>query len=295
MKHRVVEELSVFTPLGLRFWDPAVDGPVRAGLAVRARRAGTLRPVARAYRTRSDVYAFRHLPGLADLEHGLTPEASPPGQEYLVEVADARRRYVPIAFTVELPLGYPGLFLVGEPVSPGGAAPEGVFLFSAPSRPIPSHLAALMGDLVDAGTGEPAAHAVVRALFHDGAVGHGVADASGLLVLLPYPSLEEPFAGPPPSPPASPPAAGPGTTLSDQTWGFALQVSYTPASLVAHPGTDVPDYSSVLEQSPGSVFAVPPEDGGAPAPALAGTLRFGETAVLRTSGRSELLVSSSDT
>ena len=66
MQVDILERVTAFTSLGIRFWDAALDRPVAERLAVTARPldAPTARPV-RAFRTLSGVEALMGLPGSA--------------------------------------------------------------------------------------------------------------------------------------------------------------------------------------------------------------------------------------
>lgn len=286
---RVLETLGTFTPLGIRFWDPVLDTQVRDELLVRAWPDPGLRPVTAAFRTASDVYAFRGLPGLRALETPPAsgsqepPESPPAGRRFVVEVEDARRRFLPAAFAVELPLPYRGLFLVGAGSgSPAEPVPRGFLLHSAPSRPCPPWLAAVRGELAERDGGAPAAHAVVRVLIPGEPVWHGLADAEGrFAALLPWPTLAEGLGGSP---------AGSQGPLSARSWSVRVEVLYEPGRREALPGTAVPDSLSVLRQGAAGVWPVGPDDGGAEETGWDGELAYGGELVVRTEGLARLLV-----
>jgi hypothetical protein len=287
---RVIEILSTFTPLGIRFWDSVLDAQVRDGLHVTARpfSAATTRPRATAYRTGSDIYAFGHLSGLEDFENGrLDPleESSPSRRRpFIVEVSDTQGRYLDVAFQTDLPLAYRGLFLTGELSSPLLSAPPGFFLYSAPSRIPPAWLASVRGQLLDATTGTAAAYALVQVEDPDGNQWFGISDAAGMfVVLLPYPTIAGGFVGSP--------LIGGEAPLHTRTWDLQISVRYSPDSLERLPFTGVPDYYSILSQVGGSVWPLNPSEGGASVPARTAALEYGRTLTIRTEGLSELLVS----
>jgi hypothetical protein len=291
---RVLETLGTFTPLGIRFWDPALDDQVRDELRVRAWPDPGLRPVTAAFRTASDIYAFRGLPGLRALEMPETPPAgsvgmaSPPSpptpRRFVVEVEDARRRFLPAAFSVELPLPYRGLFLVGAGSgSPAEPVPRGFLLHSAPSRPCPPWLAAVRGELAERDGGAPAAHAVVRVLIPGEPAWHGLADAGGrFAVLLPWPTLTAGLGGSP---------AGSEGPLSARAWSVRVEVLYEPGRREALPGTAVPDSLSVLRQGAAGVWPEDPATGGVEETGWDGELAYGRELAVRTEGLARLLVS----
>ena len=70
------ETTRLYAPLGIRFWDAATDSQVHDGLAVRAWPADSPELVAEAFLTRSDIYAFRDLPGPSRLR-GTQPVRRP--------------------------------------------------------------------------------------------------------------------------------------------------------------------------------------------------------------------------
>ena len=287
MEVRVLERLSTFTPLGLRFWDAAFQRPVEDGLTAEAwpweARDGR---ATRAVPTFSGALAFHGLPGLRAVERE-GPEVdlgSPPTRRFLVEVRDAKRRYAPAAFAVELPLPYRGPFL-GPGVASPGAAP-GFQLLTGPDRPRPGALAAVRGELAWAATGAPVPWALVEVADPDGGLWRGLADAEGrFAVVLPWPALEEVTPGSPP--------VGPAGALAGRSWPITLSVRATAAGLPAIGPTGLPDYALLPVQPAEPVWPAPPDAAGAaPVPALALTLVHGETLIVRTPGseRSKLLV-----
>lgn len=290
MRVDIIERISTFTPLGLRFWDPEYAHPVGDGMTATARPWG--QPDASpldAVRSQTGTLAFHGLPGLRDVEND-GPDAitaSPPTKRFLIEVRDEKRRYAPAAFGVDLPLPYRGVFLgPAAPSSPPPSPPPppGFLLLTGPDRQRPPALAAVRGELVYAATGRPAAWALVQITDPDGGLWSGIADGDGRFsVILPWPVLEEVV---PTSPPL--PAAG---SLSGRQWPLTVTVHATPAGLPSLTRSGVPDYAAVLAQAAIPVWPDPPGSPAiAPVPSLAATLVYGETLVVRTSGRSFLLV-----
>jgi hypothetical protein len=282
----ILETLTTFTPLGLRFWDPATDQQVRDALRVEA--SPSARPGARVAAVRSfgDVYSFPHLPGLRDVEYGFAPAAvaSPPqARAFVVQVADARARYLPIALQVALPLPYRGVYLCGVAGSPAEATPRGLHLYSAPGRPLPASAAAVRGELRRADDGTPAAHALVRVETESAESWYGLSDGHGrFVVILPYPPLAHGFGGSPASPGHRP--------LSEQVWQLSLSVFYQPDAQTVLPGSAEPDYLSVLQQAQADLYEHVPADGGVPVASLPVALLFDRHPTVRTDGVSQLLV-----
>jgi hypothetical protein len=219
---RILERDRTFTPLGIRFWDAALDLPIAETLVVFAWLRGASYPPVRAVRSPGGVYAFHHLPGQAAAEKPAADEDHPESlgtpREYAIAVDDPSGRYQPAAFSVTLPLGYRGVFPAAPAASPPGAAGK-AYLFHTAARPAPPGLAAIRADLVDDATLEPAAWAVLTAAVA-GETRSAIADARGrVLVLIPFPTPERMRQG---SPPVDPQAA---------SWPITLSVRWEPAAL----------------------------------------------------------------
>lgn len=283
---RPLERLTIFTPLGIRFWDPARDLPIEDSLVVTAWPWGATGPVRRAVRTASGIYAFHGLPGLRDLEYpapGTDPlQSGSPlrSARFTVAVADLERRFLPAVFTVDVP--YRGIFPTNT-AGPSGNRPPGFFLFSAPTRPIPPALAVVRAQLaraLDPSTVEPAAFAVLEVQV--GATSwYGIADERGAVaVVFPYPTFEEAPAGSPPSPLAA------GT---EPRWEVTARVRFTPTTLTVPAGATQPDLRSIFAQGPGVIW--PARGPGAmPTSELFAELVLGQELILRTDGESTLVV-----
>lgn len=272
-----LERLTIFTPLGVRFWDAAREQVVGPGLqleawpedAPRLRRRGSL--------TRAGIYMLQGLPGLATVERTTNgdPPASPPiSRRFVVQVRDTEERFVPVVFRVDLP--YRGIYPIASLGSPADR-PPGFYLFSAPTR-LPGGLAVLRAELLEP-AGAPAAHAVVEVEGPD-STWYGVANASGVVaVLFAYPPFS---ATPPTSPPRSLAEA-----RRPQRWPISVRVRYQPSAQVVPPGSDMPELSSIFAQE----FAPIHPTAAAPAVfALAENLEFGSELVLRSAHRTQLLV-----
>ncbi len=283
---RPLERLTIFTPLGIRFWDPAQDRPIADGLIVTAWPWGATGPVRRAVRTASGVYAFHGLPGLRDLEYpasGTDPlvSASPlRSARFTVAVTDLERRFLPAVFTVDVP--YRGIFPTNT-TGPSGDRPPGFFLFSAPTRPILSALAVVRAQLASAvnpNAVEPAAYAVLEVQVGTTSW-YGIADERGAVaVVFPYPTFVEAPAGSPPSPLAA---------SVEQRWEVIARVRYTPATLSVPTGAAQPDLRSIFAQGPGVIW--PTRGPGAmPTSELFAELALGQELILRTDGESTLVV-----
>lgn len=278
---RELERDRTFTPLGIRFWDAALELPITHPLVVHAWPAGTEHGPVRAVRSPSGVYAFHALPGqrtaykpAPDEEH---PEQTGTPREYAIAVDDASGRYQPAAFSVTLPLGYRGEFL-SAPDADGVPRPAGrAYLFSAPSRQVPPGLAAIRADFAEAETGAPAAWAVLTATV-GGVTRTAIADERGrALVLVPFPTPERLRQG---SPPADPLTA---------TWPVSLAVRWEPSMLrfpfPAREGMNPawaarPSLKSILDEQRAALVWT--DEDQMPAADWTETLVHGQELVLRT-------------
>ncbi len=270
------ERQTIFTPLGIRFWDPATDSQVAHGLRVRAWPDGATEPVREAFRTASGIYAFGGLPGLRDVEYPASNggSVSPPASvRFVVSVEDQERRFLPTVLRVDAP--FDGIYPTALGGSPPGEALPGFYLFSAPWRTATA-LAAVRADLVRESTGEPAAWAVLELDVAESGVWHGIADERGSVALFfPVPPFQATLGSSPPGPQAPP---------HEHQWPVTARVRYEPGRLETPAGAGAPDLRTILTQAACAVWA---SSNGAPAPELAATLNFGQDLVLRTAGLAE--------
>src|SRR5262245_46197532 len=289
-RYAVIEELSTFCLLGLRFWDAVADDQIRDALRVSAWPLPALRPVVDAFRTVSDIYAFQRLPGLHDVEEPppFAPHTSPPvTRTFVVEVHDLERRFLPVAFQVDLPLAQRGVYrppMLGSPAT----SPPGFYLFSAITRQRRPGVAVVSGELATASARRPVPWALVRVAIAGQGERWGLADAAGrFAVQFPLPLLTPGF-GPlfaSPDGPASPP----GPPVADRSWQIALDVFSQRSLLTPLPGTDLPDLAQIFQQAPAAVLltsASPP----LPAAEWTGTLPFAGELVAATEGLGQLLI-----
>lgn len=294
-----IERMTVFTPLGIRFWDPVRDIQVRDHLTVTARPAITHRPISEAFLTTSGIYAFQGLPGLHDIEYPigeLTLETSPPHKKYFhIEVKDEQQRFLPAVFGVELPLDYRGIFLNGisslteinpSVDSPPLGGPPGFCLFSAPTRFASPGLAAVRSCLVEYSTLRPAAYAMLEIHIED-QIWYGIADERGCVaVLFPYPVFIS-ISG------LSPPDTFQILPLHEQHWEFTIKVRYSPDTLIFPFGKKrTPDLRSICDQSPGVIWPSQPQSPlvESPVSEWVTDLTFGQELVLRTDDLPELWI-----
>jgi len=242
---RFLERISRPAPLGLVFWDIATGTPVADGLSVSVTRQGRSDPSRPLIANRNGVWLAPDLPGRSAYELA-TGDWETLRRTYRIELFDTLGRFLPLAFSAELPsrgvYHWPGWdMLPPDPLTPLGAdlsppriSPQRIPLFSAPARPAPPARADVRCELIDSTTGKPAPWAVVAAK-HDGVTrGIGLSDRQGRAALFfGYPER------PRPSLATSPPA------ITDYRWELDVEAFYDPP---AGPVPEVPDLAEVMAQ-----------------------------------------------
>ena len=270
--------------LGVRFWDNVTGRAVGEGLRVTEPETGR-----HAVRGPSNVYVFGDLPGLRAASFGVADPtfwSSPPATAgFTFDVTDRDGRFIPFSFTTELPwrgLFVPSCVATSSPPGVGNSVP----LFSAPARPIQPGFAGVRADLWDLVADAPAAGAVLEISGVGANVWSGVSDARGSVVVqCPYPEPRWQGASPPPG----------SSALSQQSWTVTASVRYSPTVAASPPPGDStiaahavwsPDLCAVLTQAAGTLLASDSPSAVLPVQ----TLVFGHELILRSAGRSELLV-----
>ncbi len=293
---RPLEDVPVRSVIAFRFWDAAIDRAVTEGLVVDAAPVPGGWPRRSAFSTLRGLYALSSLPGALGFEHA-DPTWTEPPPLWWVEIRDARGRYLPIGLWIDPARSDPGVILGDGLRGPGSppatpwlqsppTTPGEFYLFSAPARALDASLAAVRGQLrvednVARDDGAWAAHAVVG-IEVAGRRWFSVADAEGrFLIVLPWPGFS-PIVGSPPATTRTP--------MEQQGWDVTLSVSYEPSVLAPPAGATLPDFRRVVAQRAAQPWPAAPELGGATAPTIAGRLEFGRELVLRTAGRSSILV-----
>jgi len=287
-----LETLRIFTPLGIRFWDLALNSEVTDGLVVNLRLLNSQAPPLYARQTPSGAFAFFGLPGLRTAEYPEGQDQTGPARTftYIVTVQDTVGRFLPevLVYTLDQT---GAVSINGIPDSARGA--RLAYLFSAPTRPVPPGLGGVRAYLIDDATNAPAAWAVVQVQVDGQAeVWPGIADDRGqVLILVPYPLVDRLRLG-------SPPGSGQGT-LNSQSWPVTVQVLYSPGALtfpltnmngIVWPFMVTPNLKGILEdQQPATIWAGP----GTPVTQLAATLNLGQDLILRSAGASPPSMSSS--
>ena len=284
------EPRRIVTPLGIRFRDVALNTPIRDGLVafVKARQLEEgPRPVAA---NASGVFGFHALPLLHGFEYPSDSGApiAQPSFPFVVMAADRYGRFLPVVFGVELPL----TGLASPPaidLDPDAAPLLDAYMFSAPTRPVTTGFAAVRADLRDHDTDTPAAHALIRVTLANRTL-LGTADDQGrVLVLLPYPLLEQLRLGSPPGSGQQPPYK--------QSWPVSIEVWYrrdlpTPfgeAAVLPPPWTTLPGLRGILEGQDSALIW--PTEAGPPVTTWTGDLTYDHELVVRTGTTSQLWIS----
>jgi hypothetical protein len=284
-----LEQLSVITPFGIRFWDEAYQAPVGRGLQVTAYPLDQTCAPVDAVVSLGGIYVLQGLPGLAAVEHPVGGRSAPASGSlrFALTVADTLGRFTPVEFGVALPLTYRGLFAESDPATPGAR----FFLYSAPTRPVLTGMAAIRVQLWDRDVDQPAAYALL-AVNLLGATRQAIADERGCcLVEIPWPTVESLQAG-------SPPGLGQGAP-GNQTWPITITAFYAPqsfVSLLAQNGyagatwTTLPRLKGILGQTQAALWT---NAAGPPTASWITNLTFGSELILRSTGSaaSRLLIS----
>jgi hypothetical protein len=280
-----LELVSVSTTLGIRFWDPAMDTQVSRGLVVTASPESDSGLVNVAFQTASGIYSFRGLPGLQSVEmpeqaaEPLTGASPPQPKRYIIQVEDRFERFLPVAFNVELPLPYKGVYSVTPRSSPVESSLPKYYLFSSPSRPAAPGLAAVRASILERYTGNPAAYAVLEVQSQGEGKWYGIADSRGCIsVLFPYPRVITRLGH-------SPPLLQ--VPLQEQKWDLSARIRYAPPALIYARGSRRPDLRSIINQGPALIW---PAHSGPGVEVISSTLTYGQELVLRTGALSELLI-----
>jgi hypothetical protein len=290
----VTTELTArVAPLGVRFVDDLSGRVVWSGLSAWAWPSTEPSAVVPLVLNRSNVYTLVDAPGLRDLTWGAGDDAYwaalPRRLGFTVEVDDRQGRFLPFRFTVALPRRGLLRLACGSPEAPAplpaGAEPDGVPLFTAPSRPGAPGRAVLRAELWDAARRAPAAWAVLAGTTPGAALrgeppARAVADHHGRVALhFPVPDERDFDGGSFDSP------SGPGgAPLGARTWQVNVSAAYgalapaTPPSRAATP--PLPDVCAALAQPPARLWD---RLGGAPVELGPVTMRFGQETLLASS------------
>jgi hypothetical protein len=278
-----VERTRIFTPFGIRFWDPAMNAQVKHDLTVNAYPEHKPYQLTSAVRTVSGIYAFHGLPGMRALEYPTVPgnSASPsPSSRFIVQVFDKQGCFLPVSFSADLPVH--GIFPTDALNGSSSVKPPGFYLFSAPTRAAKANLALVRADLeerIDAGRKAPAAFAVLEVRGPGNLLQYGLADERGCVALLfPYPPFAVAMGSSPPP------------IDIRQRWGLNVTVRYQPSVLSFSEESRLPDLRSVFNQGPGMIWSSDPLSPDQPVGQITAELVYREELVLRSGSRSSLQI-----
>ena len=289
MDYQLLERVSKKSLLGIRFWDPAMDSQIYSGLKVALYPVDNYRKKVYATCTRSGNYAFNDIPGMIDLETTPFDEqdqlASPtPTKQFVIEVQDLRKRFVSAALLLELPLPYDGLFLVDDETGSPNNPPRGFNLYSSIYRQAAAQFTFVRGDLINRVTGQPAANALVRVQTEDNFSWYGISDENGkFAVMMPYPLLNISFGSSPPS--------SDGIRLFQRSWVVSITVLFDPQGQMSLLESELPDYSSILNQDQAFIYTETPENDLGEVMEMQVDLVYGRDLIIKTAGFSELYIS----
>jgi hypothetical protein len=268
----VLERFTLVTPLGVRFLDSATGAYVAGPLSVEVYPKGEPDRRTRAVVNRASVFVFRDLPNLGQIERGEGDAAfwasQAPRYPFVLDVRDGDDRFLPFTLDVLLPARRLLGIAFGSPVasplaSQTSSSNESLPVFSSPARAIPDAMGALRAEIVDSGTGGPAAWALVEAKGPGQAIATGLADGAGRVLLpLPYPKPVVTLGSP----------GSPSLPVTAQSWPVEFTVRYSRSLSIPA----VPNLAAVLAQPTATVWA----DVARTTPLTQGTLRFGRVLVL---------------
>ncbi len=272
--YRILDRVTLVSPLGLRFWDRVLGTAISDGLRVTAYRPELPDQQYVAFPNHADVFIVRGLPGLRDFEHGAGDDdfwkTVKPLYTLTIEVQDEQGRFLPFRFDATVPFrGIYSLICPPPPAPPIALPPDvsvpnlpHVPLYSSPARTAPGGTATLYAELAVKSSKAAAAWAWMAVSQGGKVLGRGVADEAGhVAILFPYPPMADKVPGNPLSGMAA---------LPDQAWTLDLTVGYQ-ANAVKVSASGKPDLCQVLMQ-PAATLDV-----------ASVALRYGQPTIVRSS------------
>lgn len=271
----VLDRVTRVTPIGARFFDAVEQAIVSEELVVSMWRLNGSTKRQQAVVNHTGVFVVRGLRCLHEAEtgkgdkdywdHVLT-------KAYRLEMTDPRGRFLPYWFEADAPTrGFVGLTCGSPPPDTEAGLP----LYSAPSRSVAGHYAAVRADLWDVQHNCPAAWAYAELTTNGIPLCEGMADRKGKLgMFFSYPEAADQF-------PASPLRTG--VSPRNQSWDVQLTIKYR----FKDPNPDIPNLcDDVLGQPQVQVW----QQRGPNVELTTATLRVGQELILKTMGKSELLI-----
>jgi hypothetical protein len=240
----VLERVSMVCPLGVRFRDEATGAYITDSISAVVYPAAQPERRTSGITNQGSVFVFRNLPGLREVEQGSGDSdywaAHTPRFAYVLEVRDRAGRYLPFKLPIQLPqrriLGIELSSPIASPLAIQIGSEEGALpLFSSPSRAGVDGMGVMRAELLDAGTGLPAAWALIEAKAGEQRLVTGMADQQGRIMLpLYYPKPVITLGSPGSS----------NVPLTQQTWAVDFTVRYRRRE----PVPEIPDLVDVLTQ-----------------------------------------------
>jgi hypothetical protein len=263
------------TPIGARFFDAVEQAVVSEGLVVSMWRLNGSPKRQKAIVNHTGVFVMRNLRCLYEAESGNGDKDywdHVSTKPYGLEMTDSKGRFLPYWFEVEAPTrGFVGITCG----SPSPSTESGLLLYSAPSRSVAGHYATVRADLWDVQHDCPASWAYAELTANHILLCEGMADRNGKLgMFFAYPEAVDQF-------PASPLRTG--ISPRDQSWDIQLTIKYR----LKDPIPDIPNLcDEVLGQPQVQVW----QQTGPNLELTTAILRVGQELILKTVGKSELLI-----
>ncbi|MFN2441767.1 MAG: hypothetical protein ABR517_03695 [Thermoanaerobaculia bacterium] len=263
----VLERITRVTPLGVRLRDEATRTFVTESIVASVYRQGSPERRRWGIANRNHIFVFRDLPGMGEIERGAGDAAfwtaHPPQSAFILEVLDRSGRYLPFRLPVRLPqrrvlgiaLASP---LTSPPALQTGSEEGWLPLYASPTYAPLDGLGVLRATLVDAGTQQPAAWALLEVKAGEQRVVTGMADREGRVMLPLYYPKPVIILGSP---------GTINTPLPDQEWTVALTIRYRRRM----PAPEIADLGDVLTQPAATAW----KDVALTNPLTAATLHFG--------------------
>jgi hypothetical protein len=271
----VLDRVTRVTPIGAKFFDAVEQAIVSEGLVVSMWRLNGSTKRQQAIVNHTGVFVVRGLRCLHEAETGKGDKDywdHVLAKSYGLEITDPRGRFLPYWFEADAPTrGFVGLTCGSPPPDREAGLP----LYSAPSRLVASHYAIVRADLWDVQHNCPAAWAHAELTTNGTSLCEGLSDRNGKLgMFFSYPEAADQFPGSP---------LRTGISPRNQSWDVQLTIRYR----FKDPIPDIPSLcGDVLMQPQVQVWEQRAPNVELPT----ATLRVGQELILKTTGRSELLI-----
>ena len=271
-------------PLGVRFWDPVSNRPIKSGLYVQIREKDTLGSWLTAQTTAGGIYALHHLPGWRFFEESSEKfdkvTSITTTKPYVVKVTDLTQTFRNFSFQLSAP--FAGIFPsaltdISMPETPG------IDLFSSATRSIPSGFSAVYvtcAKMIDNKI-LPASFALIKVTTEENKSYYGLADKEGrAIVMIAMPLIRQKLTDSLPE--------NERTHLGNYTWDATLSIQYDESAQQTFDDCDEPDLLSLLNQSDVVIQnSISPVDEQTVLPIK---IRYNQPVVVRTETYAELFI-----